>query len=107
MERLGWVLYSTALLRLIPGLEVVMLPSQCCGMAGFYGYKKENYDFSQAIGEKLFEKIRSTGVERVVTDCETCKWQIEMSMGLEVLNPISILAEAIDFDKTRELNGQK
>jgi glycerol-3-phosphate dehydrogenase subunit C len=107
MERLGWVLYSTALLRLIPGLEVVMLPSQCCGMAGFYGYKKENYDFSQAIGEKLFEKIRSTGVERVVTDCETCKWQIEMSMGLEVLNPISILAEAIDFEKTRELNGQK
>lgn len=107
MERLGWVLYSTALLRLIPGLELVMLPSQCCGMAGFYGFKKENYDYSQAIGEKLFEKIRATGVDTVVTDCETCKWQIEMSMGLEVLNPISILAEAIDFEKTRELNQMK
>lgn len=107
MERLGWVLYSTALLKLIPGLEVVMLPSQCCGMAGFYGFKKENYDFSQAIGEKLFDRIRATGVDTVVTDCETCKWQIEMSMGVEALNPISILAEAIDFQKTRELNENK
>ena len=107
MERLGWVLYSTSLLRLIPGLELVMLPSQCCGMAGFYGYKKENYDFSQAIGEKLFEKIRQAEVTTVVTDCETCKWQIEMSMGLEVLNPITILAEAIDFEKTKELNNVK
>lgn len=107
MEKLGWVLYSTALLRLVPGLELVMLPSQCCGMAGFYGYKKENYDFSQAIGEKLFEKIRHVGVDTVVCDCETCKWQIEMSMGLEVLNPITLLAEALDFEKTRELNMNK
>lgn len=107
MERLGWVLYSTSLLRLIPGLELVMLPSMCCGMAGFYGYKKENYDFSQAIGSKLFEKIEAAGVDTVVSDCETCKWQIEMSTTKRVLNPITILAEAIDFDKTRELNGVK
>lgn len=107
MERLGWVLYSTSLLRLIPGLELVMLPSMCCGMAGFYGYKKENYEFSQAIGSKLFAKIEDAGVDTVVSDCETCKWQIEMSTTKRVINPITILAEAIDFDKTRELNGVK
>lgn len=105
MERLGWVLYSTSLLRLIPGMELVMLPSMCCGMAGFYGYKKENYEFSQAIGRKLFAQIEEAGVDIVVSDCETCKWQIEMSTSAQVLNPITILAQALDFDKTRELNG--
>lgn len=107
MERLGWVLYSTSLLRLIPGLELEMLPSMCCGMAGFYGYKKENYDFSQAIGQKLFDRIEEVGVDTVVSDCETCKWQIEMSTPVKVLNPITLLAEALDFEKTRILNGVK
>ena len=41
-----------------------------------------------------------------MTDCETCKWQIEASTGLPVFNPVSILAEAIDFEKTKEANAQ-
>ena len=73
----------------------------------YFGIKKEHYNDSQKIGEGLFQQIRDYTVDMVATDCETCKWQIEMSMGLEVLNPISILAEALDFEKTRELNMNK
>ncbi|MDE7443259.1 MAG: anaerobic glycerol-3-phosphate dehydrogenase subunit C, partial [Muribaculaceae bacterium] len=51
MEKLGWSIYSVSMLRMIPGLELIMLPSQCCGIAGTYGFKKENYQYSQAIGE--------------------------------------------------------
>lgn len=29
-----------------------MLPSQCCGIAGTYGFKSENYEISQSIGKK-------------------------------------------------------
>lgn len=105
MEKLGWVIYSTSLLRMIPGLELIMLPSQCCGIAGTFGFKKENYRYSQAIGRSLFEKIEELGVEVVSTDCETCKWQIEMSTSAKVMNPISILAEALDVERTRALNG--
>ena len=104
MERMGWVVYSTELLRMIPGLDLIMLNSQCCGIAGTYGFKKENYDNSQAIGHDLFEQIKDLNPDYVTTDCETCKWQIEMSTGYKVLNPISILADALDVERTIELN---
>ncbi len=95
MERLGWGVFSEKLLRLIPGVEFTLLDSACCGIAGTYGFKKENYAASQAIGAPLFEQIRAVDPEVVACDCETCKWQIEMSTGYNVANPISILAEAL------------
>ena len=105
MEKMGWVVYSTELLKMIPGLELVVLDSQCCGIAGTYGFKKENYDRSQKIGDAVFSQIREVNPEVVTTDCETCKWQIEMSTGYPVKNPVSILAEALDVEETRRLNG--
>ena len=95
MERLGWGVFSERLLRMIPGVEFTLLDSACCGIAGTYGFKKENYEASQAIGAPLFEQIRAVDPEVVACDCETCKWQIEMSTGYTVQNPISILADAI------------
>ena len=96
MERLGWGVFSERLLRLIPGVEVTMLDSACCGIAGTYGFKKENYEASQAIGEALFSQIRAVSSDVVACDCETCKWQIEMSTGYPVRHPVSILADALE-----------
>lgn len=107
MERLGWGFYSISLLRMIPSLQLTVLPSQCCGIAGTYGFKKENYATSQGIGAPLFEAIEKSGVEYVVTDCETCKWQIEMSTSRKVLHPISVLARMLDLERTAELNNAK
>jgi len=104
MQRMGWSVYSIGLLKMIPGLDLVVLPQECCGIAGTFGFKKENYDFSQSIGSKLFEHISESGVAVVVTDCETCKWQIEMSTSCSVQNPISVLLDAIDLKATFELN---
>lgn len=106
MQRLGWQPYSIGLLRMIPGLEVDILPQECCGIAGTFGFKKENYPYSQAIGSKLFRNIKDSGASAVVTDCETCKWQIEMATGYRVYNPITVLANAIDYEKTLKLNGK-
>ena len=96
MEKLGWGIFSEKLLRMIPGIEFTLLDSNCCGIAGTYGFKKENYMVSQAIGAPLFEQIKTVNPDAVACDCETCKWQIEMSTGYQVLNPISILAQAIE-----------
>ncbi len=96
MERMGWGVFSEKLLRMIPGVEFTLLDSACCGIAGTYGFKKENYDSSQAIGAALFDQIRTVNPDVVACDCETCKWQIEMSTGYPVMNPISILAEALE-----------
>ena len=105
MQRMGWAIYSTELLRMIPGLDLIELDQNCCGISGTYGFKKENYETSQAIGSTLFADIEAAKPDYVSTDCETCKWQIEMSTSLKVLNPISILAQALDVDETRRLNG--
>lgn len=104
LEKLGWGIFSTSLLRLIPGVELQVLDSNCCGISGTYGFKKDNYEVSQAIGAPLFKQIKEIKPDYVACDCETCKWQIEMSAGYEVRNPISIFAEAIDFEKTAALN---
>ncbi len=95
LERLGWGIFSYELLKMIPGVECVLLDSCCCGISGTYGFKKENYEASQAIGKPLFDQIRSVNPDIVACDCETCKWQIEMSTGYTVKHPISILADAL------------
>lgn len=105
MERMGWAIYSTELLRMIPGVELILLESQCCGISGTYGFKKENYKRSQAIGAPLFKQIEDVNPDFVSTDCETCKWQIEMSTTKKVKNPISTIAEALDIEETRRLNN--
>ena len=96
LEKLGWGVFSERLLRMIPGVEFTLLNSNCCGISGTYGFKKENYESSQAIGQPLFDQIKTVNPDVVACDCETCKWQIEMSTGYPVMNPISILAEAIE-----------
>lgn len=104
MEKLGWGYYSIALLKMIPHVALTVLDSQCCGIAGTYGFKKENYETSQGIGASLFRQILESNPDYVATDCETCKWQIEMSTGIHVKHPISILAEALDLEATAALN---
>ena len=96
MEKLGWSYYSIELLKMIPSVELTVLDSQCCGIAGTYGFKKENYETSQRIGEGLFRQIEASGCDLVATDCETCKWQIEMSTSKRVEHPLSILAAALE-----------
>ena len=96
MEKLGWAYYSIELLKLIPNIELTILDSQCCGIAGTYGFKKENYKTSQDIGEPLFKQIEALDIDYVVTDCETCKWQIEMSTSKRCEHPISILANVLE-----------
>lgn len=104
MEKLGWGIFSAGLMKMIPGVEFSLLDSNCCGIAGTYGFKKENYEASQAIGKPLFEQINRISPDFVASDCETCKWQIEMSTKFKVKHPVSILAEALDLEATAAAN---
>ena len=103
-EKLGWGIFTKVLVGMIPGVSLTVLDSACCGMAGTYGFKKENYKYSQEIGSRLFEQIKSLAPDFVCCECETCKWQIEMSTGYTVLNPIVILADALDLEATVAAN---
>lgn len=98
VEKAGWAPYTLALLRQIPGIEVVTLPSQCCGIAGTYGFKSENYETSQSIGKPLFTYINEGDFDFVISECETCKWQIDMSSRVTCLHPVTLLAMALAED---------
>lgn len=104
LRRMGWEVYTVKLLEMIPGLRLKVLKPMCCGISGTYGFKKENYALSQEVGSELFSQIEATDCQAVCTDCETCKWQIEMSTTKKVLHPLSVLYEALDLEKTRKLN---
>ncbi len=96
LEHMGGVIHTIALLKKIPGLDLRILHSECCGISGTYGFKEENYGISQAIGRNLFDQINEVQPDLVITDCETCKWQIEFNTPYRVVHPISLLAEAMD-----------
>ena len=51
---------TMALLRRIPGAEVVELDAGCCGMAGSFGFEAEHYDLSMTVGEdRLFPAVQA------------------------------------------------
>lgn len=96
LEKLGWEYYSLELLRLIPNINLTVLKPNCCGIGGTYGFKKENYENAQKIGSPLFKEIEEGDFDFIVSDCETCKWQIEMSTSKKCIHPISVFAQALD-----------
>ena len=44
-------------LKLIPGLEVEISRSECCGIAGTYGVKSEKYPIASDVGQSLFDQV--------------------------------------------------
>lgn len=77
--------------------SVEAIPSGCCGMAGSFGYEKEHYDVSMAIGELvLFPAVRDVDNETLVAAPGTsCRHQIKDGTGRMALHPVQILYEAL------------
>ena len=82
------------LLRLVPGVEVRPIDDSCCGIAGTYGMRAENYDQAQAIGEPLFTEIKRAAPDAVLTGCGTCNIQIANGLKRPVVHPMAILRRA-------------
>jgi len=88
-------------LNLIPGLRLWELDAACCGIAGTYGYKAEKRGISEAVGEPIVEQVRASGATLVVSDTETCRWQIAGLSGAKTIHPVELVALAygITVDK--------
>ena len=86
-------------LHLLTGAKIHVIPSGCCGMAGSFGYEKEHYQTSLAIGEMvLFPTIRKAIANADnVTPCivsapgTSCRQQILDGTGVHAVHPIEIL----------------
>ena len=87
------------ILRRVPGLEITLSDSECCGVAGTYGLKRERYAVARAVGETLFNQVRETAPDAVVTDSETCRWWIQGLSGVTAFHPMQILALALGLEE--------
>lgn len=88
---------AAQILRRIPALEIILSESECCGVAGTYGLKREKFDIAYAVGGGLFEQARQSKVDFVISDSETCRWWIAGHTRLPVFHPIEILGRALGF----------
>jgi Fe-S oxidoreductase len=72
------------------------IDSGCCGMAGSFGYEKEHYDMSIAIGRRrLFPAVENNSGAIVVAPGISCRQQIEHATGRRPLHPAEALVRAI------------
>ena len=85
------------ILNLPKNYKVTIIPSGCCGMAGSFGYEKEHYDVSMAIGEQtLFPAVRNAADEVIIAANGTsCRHQIKDGTQRLALHPIEILYDAL------------
>ena len=83
---------TAALLRSIPGAEVIELDAGCCGMAGSFGYEAEHYELSMKIGElRLFPAVRAEPEQTVIAATGvSCRQQIRHGTGRPALHPLEI-----------------
>ena len=74
-----------SVLRRVPGLDVRIIESSCCGMAGAFGYGAATIDASFAMAElSLFPALREAGPDDlVVADGTSCRHQIHDGLGRE------------------------
>jgi Fe-S oxidoreductase len=81
------------------GFDVVTSSVECCGMAGSFGYKRDYYDLSMAVGEDLFAQVRqceADGTPRVLVASGTsCHEQLLAGMGRVALHPTEVLVSTL------------
>jgi FAD/FMN-containing dehydrogenase/Fe-S oxidoreductase len=85
------------LLRRLTNCEVVDLDAGCCGMAGSFGYEREHYEISKAVGErKLFPVVRDKSPDSiVVAPGFSCRHQIAHFTNVNAFHPAVLLSELL------------
>jgi Fe-S oxidoreductase len=85
------------------GLDVDVVDSGCCGMAGSFGFEAEHYDVSIACGERvLLPAARTAEADQlIVTDGFSCREQIRQATGRRALHLAEVLARGIDPSSER------
>ncbi|HAA10901.1 MAG TPA: FAD-binding oxidoreductase, partial [Cytophagales bacterium] len=84
-------------LNLPANFETRLIPSGCCGMAGSFGYEKEHYEVSMAVGELvLFPTVRQQEENVViVAPGHSCRHQIHDGTQKQALHPAEVLWRAL------------
>src|SRR5204862_4867217 len=84
-------------LRLIPDLNVEIIESSCCGMAGAFGYGADTFDVSMDMAElTLLPAVRRAAAEAlIVADGTSCRHQIKDGADRGALHVARVLAMSL------------
>jgi Fe-S oxidoreductase len=79
------------------GFEVTEVDSGCCGMAGSFGFEREHYDLSVALGNRrLAPAVKAAPADTVlVAPGISCRQQIDHLTGRRALHPAEVLRAAL------------
>jgi Fe-S oxidoreductase len=81
------------------GFDVATSNVECCGMAGSFGYKKDFYELSMAVGADLFGQVvqqdRNGGARQLIASGTSCTEQLHAGFERTVLHPIELLASLL------------
>ncbi len=87
---------TAAALRLVPGLDVTVLDTGCCGMAGSFGFERDHYDLSVKIaGLSLLPALAAEPAATVVAPGTSCRHQIHDLAGRNARHPLEVLDEQL------------
>jgi FAD/FMN-containing dehydrogenase/Fe-S oxidoreductase len=96
-KAMGGLAPAKALLGRIPGATVVDLDAGCCGMAGSFGYAREHFEVSRAIGERRLlpaaRSLREGGV--LVAAGTSCRHQVADLTGVRAVHPAELIATLV------------
>jgi FAD/FMN-containing dehydrogenase/Fe-S oxidoreductase len=79
------------------GFEVEEVDSGCCGMAGSFGFEREHYDISIALGNRrLAPAVKAAAPEtEIVAPGISCRQQIQHLAGRRAKHPAEVLHESL------------
>jgi FAD/FMN-containing dehydrogenase/Fe-S oxidoreductase len=86
------------------GVDYEMPAPGCCGMAGAFGFEKEKYPVSLAIGElELLPAVRKTPEDwLIITNGFSCREQIQQCTGRSALHLAEVIQLAMRQGASRE-----
>ncbi len=90
-------------LRLVPGLDVELIESSCCGMAGAFGYQAETLDVSKAMAElSLLPRVRQADSDAIIiADGTSCRHQIYDGTKRRAVHVAQVLLDATDKQRSQ------
>jgi FAD/FMN-containing dehydrogenase/Fe-S oxidoreductase len=79
------------------GFTVAEVDSGCCGMAGSFGFEKEHYDISVAVGNRrLAPAVKAEPpTTEIVAPGVSCRQQIDHLAGRQAKHPAEVLWETL------------
>ncbi len=89
---------SVSLLQKIPNAKIHDLDAGCCGMAGSFGYMKDNYEVSKTIAErKLLPAVRNMGPDDVLVATGTsCRHQVLELGSRKAVHPAVLIRDLLN-----------